>query len=219
MLHGAKNAKPTLLSIFSVWLTLIIGVILMPCTALATEEMDSTPRQEERDAKEESAFVQVNVSLDLQGIEQSIDATGQSLNALADSLNAIAESPELSSTQQENIAATMDNVNQLIEVSTLSLEQLPIALSHSKQVVGEKTQLFLDDVKFKMILILSITVLALLLIIGCIYWLLLRPLQSTVLVATTNVAQMAQSLEVTAKAVEASTAKQQAISEQIAQAK
>ncbi|MGC9458807.1 hypothetical protein ACP45E_03295, partial [Vibrio genomosp. F10 str. 9ZD137] len=52
-------------------------------------------------------------------------------------------------------------------------------------------------------------------IIGCIYWLLLRPLQSTVLSATTNVSQMAQALQVTAKAVEACTEKQQSIADQL----
>ncbi|PMK02452.1 hypothetical protein [Vibrio sp. 10N.261.55.A7] len=196
---------------------IVVGFALFATCAVASDEVISLHQNEDlaREEKIENAFIQVNVSLDLHGIEQSLDATGESLNALAESLNAIAESPELSSTQQGNIEATMDNVNQLIKVSTLSLEKLPVALSESKKVVGEKTQLFLDDVAFKLIVITSLAVLALLFIIGCIYWLLLRPLQSTVLNATTNVAEMAQALQVTAKAVEVTTEKQQAMSEQL----
>ncbi|MCK6264148.1 hypothetical protein KP803_12785 [Vibrio sp. ZSDE26] len=184
-----------------------LGLIFVIPTSFASSPQEQDP----------NSFIQVNVSLDLQGIEASIDGTSQSLNSLADSLNAIAESPDLTPEQQKNIELTMNNVNQLIDVSTQSLEKLPIALSQSKQVVGEKTQLFLDDVKFKLILIISLVVLALLAIIGCIYWFLLRPLQSTVLSATTHVSQMAQALQVTAKAVEACTDKQQAISKQLNQ--
>ncbi|MGF1697259.1 hypothetical protein L4C54_16445 [Vibrio lamellibrachiae] len=184
---------------------ILLGFALWVPISLASSVQDQDP----------NSFIQVNISLDLQGIEESIDMTSQSLNSLAESLNAIAESPDLTPTQQENIESTINNVNQLIDVSTRSLEQLPVAFSQSKQVVGDKTQRFLDDVKFKLILILSVMVLALLAIIGCIYWLLLRPLQSTVLSATHNVSQMAQALQVTAKAVEVCTEKQHEISQQM----
>ncbi|OEF08422.1 hypothetical protein [Vibrio genomosp. F10] len=201
MLH-----KGTLLK--SVGFTLVSLMLLLPNAFASQDEPD-------KDKPNKNAFIQVNVSLDLQGIEESIDTTSQSLNSLADSLNAIATSPDFTPEQQKNIELTVNNVNQLIDISTQSLEQLPVAFAQSKQVVGDKTQLFLDDVKFKLILIVSLTVLALLAIIGCIYWLLLRPLQSTVLSATTNVSQMAQALQVTAKAVEACTEKQQSIADQL----
>jgi septal ring factor EnvC (AmiA/AmiB activator) len=185
-----------------IWLGLILSIF----ASNASSQQESDP----------NSFVQVNVSLDLQGIEESIDATSDSLYALADSLTQIAQSPDLTPEQQNDIDVTIDNVNQLIDVSTQSLEKLPVAFSQSKQVVGEKTQLFLDDVKLNLIIFLALIVLALIVIMVCIYWFLLRPLQSTVVTAATQVTQMAQALRVTAKAVETCTEKQQAISEQLA---
>jgi hypothetical protein len=175
--------------------------------------------QAEIGIEDKNSFLQVNVSLDLQGIENAINNTSGSLDSLSDSLRVIANSDELTPQQQANIEATIVNMNELIDASTSSLEALPSAFSQSKQVVADKTQLFLDDLKFKVLLILGITILALLAIIGCIYLFLLRPLQSTVMAATDNLSEMAKSLKITAQTVEASTEKQREIAEQLASAK
>jgi hypothetical protein len=175
--------------------------------------------QAEIGIEDKNSFLQVNVSLDLQGIEDAINNTSGSLDSLSDSLRVIAESDELTPQQQANIEATIVNMNELIDASTSSLEALPSVFLQSKQVVADQTHLFLDDLKFKVLLILGITILALLVIIGCIYLFLLRPLQSTVMAATNNLSEMAKSLQITAQAVEASTEKQQEIAEQLASAK
>ena len=160
---------------------------------------------------ENSPFIHMDVALEMEGIEKSVEGIQDSFASISQSLRVIADSDHLSLEQQQALTTTVNNFNELISVSRHSLEALPIA----KNVVAENTQAFLSDLKLSILLVVGAVALALLGVIGCIYWLILRPMKSTVVQATANISEMAKAIQITAQALEKSTVKQQEISAEL----
>ncbi|MCG9596274.1 hypothetical protein L1D15_05980 [Vibrio sp. Isolate25] len=171
----------------------------------------------EQQSEKDSAFIDVNVTLELEGIEKSIDQTRASLDNIAGALDGIAHSDNLTEQQKQTLSETISNLNQLVSISRESVASFPAAIQHSQQVVSEKSQRFFDDLQLKIVLIVALVGVILIAIIGAVYWLLLRPLQNTVFSATHNVSQMAKALKVTAEAVERCSKRQEEITQQLAE--
>ena len=121
---------------------------------------------------------------------------------MANSLELIAKNRNLTPEQQEHIYQTIENINNLVDISSNSLRTLPTFLKQSKETLSESSSQFFDDLTFKVILLLSLVVLALVAIIACFYWFILRPLQNTLLQATTNISTMAKAIENSALSLE-----------------
>ena len=147
-------------------------------------------------------LVAINAMIDIKGIEQSAEQGAQAMLKMADSLELIAQNRNLTPEQQQNIHKTIENINTLVDVSSNSLQSLPTFLKESKETLSTTSTQFFDDLTFKVILLLAIVVLALVAIIACFYWFILRPLQNTLLQATTNISTMAKAIENSALSLE-----------------
>ncbi|OCH23555.1 hypothetical protein [Aliivibrio sp. 1S128] len=147
-------------------------------------------------------LVTINAMIDIKGIEQSAEQGAQAMLKMADSLELIAQNRNLTPEQQQNIHKTIENINNLVDVSSDSLQSLPTFLKESKETLSTTSAQFFDDLTFKVILLLAIVVLALVAIIACFYWFILRPLQNTLLQATTNISTMAKAIENSALSLE-----------------
>ncbi|AZL87087.1 hypothetical protein EIJ81_22920 [Aliivibrio salmonicida] len=147
-------------------------------------------------------LVSINATVDIKGLEQSAEQGAQAMQKMANSLELIAKNRNLTPEQQEHIYQTIENINNLVDISSNSLRTLPTFLKQSKETLSESSSQFFDDLTFKVILLLSLVVLALVTIIACFYWFILRPLQNTLLQATTNISTMAKAIENSALSLE-----------------
>lgn len=147
-------------------------------------------------------LVSINATVDIKGLEQSAEQGAQAMQKMANSLELIAKNRNLTPEQQEHIYQTIENINNLVDISSNSLRTLPTFLKQSKEALSESSSQFFDDLTFKVILLLSLVVLALVAIIACFYWFILRPLQNTLLQATTNISTMAKAIENSALSLE-----------------
>ncbi|MBB1313740.1 MULTISPECIES: hypothetical protein [Aliivibrio] len=147
-------------------------------------------------------LVSINATVDIKGLEQSAEQGAQAMQKMANSLELIAKNRNLTPEQQEHIYQTIENINNLVDISSNSLRTLPTFLKQSKETLSESSSQFFDDLTFKVILLLSLVVLALVAIIACFYWFILRPLQNTLLQATTNISTMAKAIENSALSLE-----------------
>ncbi|WP_076588355.1 hypothetical protein [Vibrio ostreicida] len=156
----------------------------------------------------DEAFIDVTVSVELDGIEHAIDQTRTSLDTIGVALKDIAGSDNLTDEQKVALGDTLNNLNDLVKVAQASAAELPSALARSHQVLDEKSQHFFDELQRKVFMTIILFGLVLVGIMVAVYLVLLRPLQRTVVEATSHVSQMAQALKITAEAVEQSSARQ-----------
>lgn len=182
-------------------ITLVIAALILVGAALG-----KAYAQDEL-AENSEPFVNVNMMLELDGIEASVKHIQGSFSSISESLNLIATSDTLPAEQQELLTETVRNLNQLIAVSRDSVKALPVA----KQVVQESSESFFSNLKFNIMLVIAAIAAVIVATIVCIYLLILKPMQSTLVQATTNVADMAAAIKITAQALERSTDKQQQI--------
>ncbi|RTZ18120.1 hypothetical protein EJ063_04855 [Vibrio aquaticus] len=163
----------------------------------------------------EPSFVTVNMTLEVDGIEQAIHDTRQSLDTIGSALGDIAESDSLSLEQQERLAETIENLNQVVTLSKESVAGLPEAFQQSKQILQTNSQQFLHDLKVQILVVVALIGVVIIAIIAAIFWFVLRPMQSTLVETTHNISSMAGAIKTTAQALEAISDQQQAISERL----
>ncbi|GAK86089.1 hypothetical protein JCM19238_3679 [Vibrio ponticus] len=193
------------------WLVFIIFSLFGFAQAQQPEQ------KSEQHLAQESALVQVNVSLELDGIERSLDATKDSLNQIGMALEKISTSDNLTEQQKQVLGHTLDNLDQLVLLSRQSMEQLPSAFNQTSQKLVTTSQYFMDDLQHKVIMIALVIGLLLIIALVAIYWFVLRPLQHGLVNATTNITAMAKAIQITAQALESSTAQQHVIMQQLNQ--
>ncbi|GEM81437.1 GTP-binding protein [Vibrio superstes] len=170
-----------------------------------------TSLAEEADNKQQQPLINVDMTLDLDGMEQYAKQATQSLESISDSLQAIVDNPNLSEDQQQALDKTISSVNQLTLSTTQTLRGLPDALEQSRVAFKQSSQTLMDDLQFKLIVVLCTIVLVIVLALVAIYLLILKPMQQTLVQATGNISSMAQSIQITAEALKVSTEKQQQI--------
>ncbi|MFA0066434.1 GTP-binding protein [Vibrio breoganii] len=161
--------------------------------------------------QQQQPLINVDMTLDLDGMEQYAEQATQSLESISDSLQAIVDNPNLSDDQKQALDKTINSVNQLTLSTTQTLRGLPDALEQSRVAFKQTSQTLMDDLQFKLIVVLCVIVLVIVLALVAIYLLILKPMQQTLVRATGNISSMAQSIQITAEALKVSTEKQQQI--------
>jgi hypothetical protein len=156
----------------------------------------------------EQPLIRINMSLDLKGVEQSINQSSESIEKLAHSLTLLSTNQSLNDEQKQVLVDTIENINELTELSKQSLQALPGALEQSQNSIASSTKRFADDVRVNVLLLLGLIVMAIIIALVCAYWLILRPMQGTILSATRNVSKMATAINKTAESLETTTENQ-----------
>lgn len=188
------------------WKTLlaVIAMMLIPVTGHASEAEPT-----------EAPLINVDMTLDLDGMEKYAQEASESLEVISQSLQAIVNNPNLSDEQQLALNQTVESINKLADTTKTSLNQLPQALDQSRVAFKQTSQTLLDDIQTKIIIALVAVVGVIIIALTAIYLLILKPMQQTLVKATNNISSMAQSIQVTAEALKYSTEKQQEIMDYI----
>ncbi|MEZ9297014.1 GTP-binding protein [Vibrio splendidus] len=183
-----------------------IALILISFTSASSEA---------EQPKTEAALVNVDMTLDLDGMEKYAQEASESLEVISQSLQAIVNNPNLSDDQQQALNQTVESINKLANSTKTSLNQLPQALDNSRIAFKKTSQILLDDIQTKIIIALVAVIAAIVIALTAIYLLILKPMQQTLVKATNNISSMAQSIQITAEALKYSTEKQQEIMDHI----
>ena len=186
--------------------SLLIPLLLMPLSLHAEETQAPPP-----------ALMNVDMTLDLDGMEKYAKEASQSLQVISESLQSIVNNPNLSEDQQQALNETIASINQLSASTTQSLNHLPEVFEHSRKTFQQTSQTLLDDIQSKILIALIAIVGVIILALITIYLLILKPMQHTLVQATSNISAMAQSIQITAEALKYSTDKQQYLMEAIDQ--
>ncbi|MEO9493447.1 MAG: GTP-binding protein [Vibrio splendidus] len=184
----------------------IIALMLVSLTGLASEAEQT---------KTEAALVNVDMTLDLDGMEKYAQEASESLEVISQSLQAIVNNPNLSEDQQQALNQTVESINKLASSTKTSLNQLPQALDQSRLAFKKTSQMLLDDIQTKIIIALAAVIAVIVIALTAIYLLILKPMQQILVKATHNISSMAQSIQITAEALKYSTEKQQEIMDYI----
>ena len=184
--------------------SLLIPLLLMPLSLHAEETQDPPP-----------ALMNVDMTLDLDGMEKYAKEASQSLQVISESLQSIVNNPNLSKDQQQALNETIASINQLSASTTQSINHLPEVFEHSRKTFQQTSQTLLDDIQSKILIALIAIVGVIILALIAIYLLILKPMQHTLVQATSNISAMAQSIQITAEALKYSTDKQQYLMEAI----
>ncbi len=187
------------------WLITFV-LLCISSISLAAESMESEPQR---------PLINVDMTLDLDGMEQYAQQATQSLESISDSLKAIVDNPNLSDDQKQALDKTINSVNELTLTTSQSLRGLPNTLEQSRVAFQQTSQTLMDDVQLKLIVALSVIVIVIVLSLLAIYLLILKPMQQTLVRATGNISAMANSIQITAEALKVSTEKQQLIMDHI----
>ncbi len=183
-----------------------IALILISFSGVASES---------EQPKTEAALVNVDMTLDLDGMEKYAQEASESLEVISQSLQAIVNNPNLSEDQQKALNQTVESINKLASSTKTSLNQLPQALDQSRLAFKKTSQMLLDDIQTKIIIALAAVIAVIVIALIAIYLLILKPMQQTLVKATHNISSMAQSIQITAEALKYSTEKQQEIMDYI----
>jgi len=167
------------------------------------------------ETKDEQAFVNINMTLELNGIEKAIQDTRQSLDGIGGALESISQSENLTPDQKVQLGDTINNLNQLVVLSKQSVETLPSAFQRSQRALETNSQRFLDDLRLQIIVIIGLVGVVIIAIIAAIFWFILRPMQSTLVETTHNISSMAGAIKTTAQALDAISNQQEEISQRL----
>lgn len=196
-------------------LFLLTLTTLLPITTTFAASDDTIATAQPSDDETEQPLVNINMMLDLDGIEQSINRSSVAIDNLATSLTLLSQNESLNEEQRQVLVDTIDNINELTEMSKSSLAALPGALEQSQNSIANSTKKFAYDVRFNVLLLLALLVLSIVLALVAAYWLLLRPMQGTILHATRNVSKMATAIHKTAESLETTTENQKIITQHL----
>lgn len=199
-------------------LFLLTLATLLPITTTFAASDDTVATAQPSDDETEQPLVNISMMLDLDGIEQSINRSSVAIDNLATSLTLLSQNESLNEEQRQVLVDTMDNINELTEMSKSSLAALPGALEQSQNSIANSTKKFAYDVRFNVLLLLALLVLSIVLALVAAYWLLLRPMQGTILHATRNVSKMASAIHKTAESLETTTENQKIITQHLHEA-
>lgn len=182
----------------------IIALMLVSLTGFASEA-----------EQKQAPLINVDMTLDLDGMEKYAQDASESLKVISQSLQAIINNPNLSEDQQQALNQTVESINKLASSTKTSLNQLPQALDQSRLAFKQTSQMLLDDIQTKIIIALAAVIAVIIIALTAIYLLILKPMQQTLVKATNNISSMAQSIQITAEALKYSTEKQQKIMDYI----
>lgn len=122
----------------------IIALMLVSLTGFASEA-----------EQEQAPLINVDMTLDLDGMEKYAQDASESLEVISQSLQAIVNNPNLSEDQQQALNQTVESINKLASSTKTSLNQLPQALDQSRLAFKKTSQMLLDDIQTKIIIALA----------------------------------------------------------------
>ncbi|WP_413283084.1 hypothetical protein [Vibrio sp. MA40-2] len=189
---------------------LLSSVILMGCSALLNvnsvyakdANIETINAQGVNDRESNRSLISLDVVVDTDGITDAILTTNKSMLQVVEVLENIADNQELTPEQADVMLSTTQNINQLAIASAQVVDALPEVIASTKQSLVQNSQVFLHDLKIDILIMLVVVVIALVVVIACLYWFVIKPMQSTVINATTNVASMANSIQITAQSLQ-----------------
>lgn len=158
---------------------------------------------------QDRSLINVNMALELEGIERSIVQTSEALDRVGIALATLAESDNLTQEQKQVLDTTLTSFDELVVLSKESMTALPGALQQTKTELMVSSESFLADLQFKLLLLVSLITVLLVVVIAAIYWFILRPMLNTLVSATGHVSAMAGAIQVTAEALKSTTDKQE----------
>jgi len=156
-----------------------------------------------------SPMVQVDVIVEMDAINESLRSTSHSIEQISDSIRLMAESGELDPDQQQKLSRILDNLDQVVQTTSDSVNALPSLVQRLRSALVSQSREILSDVKFWSIVIIAALFLLVIAIAVGLYLLVLRPLQQNILSTIDNVAKIAQALEDTSRALETNNSIQQ----------
>ena len=137
---------------------IVIALIIVSFSGLASEkEATETP------------LINVDMTLDLDGMERYAQDASQSLEVISQSLQAIVNNPNLSDEQQLALNQTVESINKLADTTKTSLKQLPQALDQSRAAFKQTSQTLIDDIQTKIIIALVAVVGVIIIALTAIY--------------------------------------------------
>ena len=104
---------------------IVIALIMVSFSGLASEKETT-----------ETPLINVDMTLDLDGMERYAQDASQSLEVISQSLQAIVNNPNLSDEQQLALNQTVESINKLADTTKTSLKQLPQALDQHSPTQG-----------------------------------------------------------------------------------
>ena len=143
--------------------SLLIPLLLMPLSLHAEETQAPPP-----------ALMNVDMTLDLDGMEKYAKEASQSLQVISESLQSIVNNPNLSEDQQQALNETIASINQLSASTTQSINHLPEVFEHSRMTFQQTSQTLLDDIQSKILIALIAIVGVIILALIAIYLLILN---------------------------------------------
>lgn len=149
-------------------------------------------------------LLQFEMKVETDGIENALLEINSSIKQMTTSLDEVAKNQNLTSEQSELINRAINNIDYFTVQTTELIDTLPTSLEKTQQRFSNATQLFYRDLKFNIIVILVVVLVCIALLLVVLYWFIIRPMQSAIVTATTNVANMATTIQLTAQSLEKS---------------
>ena len=171
---------------------MLFGLMSLPAIGSTGEESEPRP------------LIQVNVSIEMDAISESLRSTSESIDDISKSFQLIAESGQLDPDQQQHLLRIMENLDLLLETTSDSVDALPELVQQARDALVAESDEVLGDLKFWSVTIIVALFTVLILAIVGLYFFVLRPLQQKILDATANISKMAEALENTSKSLETS---------------
>lgn len=171
-------------------LIVLYGLMSLPAVGSTGEEREPRP------------LIQVNVSVEMDAINESLKLTSESIDDISDSFQLIAESGQLDPDQQQHLLRIMENLDQLLEITSESVDALPTLVQKARDALVAQSTEVLGNLKFWSIAIIVALFTVLILAIIGLYLGVLRPLRDDIVGATANVSRMVDALESTSESLE-----------------
>jgi hypothetical protein len=151
---------------------------------------------------ERSPLVTVNMSVNMESIDESLRGISESFAQIADSLDRLAKNERLEPEQAQQLQNIMANLDYLVTATQHSVDALPMAVQRSREALGANAEQMVGDIKFWFLVSVAAFIMLLALALAGFYWFVLRPLQHTALEAMGNISGMAKAMENTSKSLE-----------------
>ena len=174
------------------------------CLALVLSVLATSSWAEESVSEEagRSPLVTVNMSVNMDSIDESLREISEAFAQIAESLDQLAKSGQLEPEQVQQLENIVDNVDYLMTATRDSLDALPEVVQRSRESLGANAEQMFGDIKFWFLVGVAALIVVLAVALASFYWFVLRPLQNTVLEAVRNVSGMAKAMENTSKSLE-----------------
>jgi hypothetical protein len=151
---------------------------------------------------ERSPLVTVNMSVNMESIDESLRGISESFAQIADSLDRLAKNERLEPEQAQQLQNIMANLDYLVTATQHSVDALPMAVQRSREALGANAEQMVGDIKFWFLVSVAAFIMLLAMALAGFYWFVLRPLQHTALEAMGNISGMAKAMENTSKSLE-----------------